>query len=103
MNYKTQSLIQKPNYFCGFFLFALLTLSALYMYLLSSTIVQVVMQKQISSEIHELNSDIAKLESEYIEKQHALSREVASLDGFVSVENKIFINKSDTGLALSAR
>lgn len=100
MNYKTQTLIQRPNYFCGFFLTALLTLSALYMYLLSSTIVHVVMQKQISSEIHQMNSAIAKLESEYILKQHAISREVATLDGYINVENKIFINKGDTGLAL---
>lgn len=100
MSYQRQNIIQNPSYLSGFFLTVLLFLAASYMYFLSATIVRVVMQKQWSGEIHQLNSDIAKLESEYIEKQHAISREVASLDGFIAINNKIFINKGDTGLAL---
>lgn len=89
----------RPSHLCGLLFTALLALAASYMYFLSASVIHVVMQKQISGEIHELNFEIAKLESNYIEKQHELSREVASLEGFIATENKIFIKKGDTGLA----
>jgi uncharacterized small protein (DUF1192 family) len=77
-----------------------LFLGVFYMYLLSSTIVHVVMQKEISQEIQNLNSEIANLEATYIEKQHSMSNEIASLQGFVAVEDKVFIDKTQTSLVL---
>lgn len=79
----------------------LLLLSALYVYFLSSTVVQVVMQKEVRSQISDLNAEISNLEAEYIERQHAVSDEIASLQGFVRTGEKIFIDKSKTSLVLS--
>jgi len=79
----------------------LLALTALYIYLLSATVIHVVMQKQYGSDIHEINSEIAKLEAEYINKQHAMSNEIATMTGFISVAEKVFINKSESSLVLS--
>ena len=79
----------------------LLSFLGLYAYFLSATVVHVVMQKEISNTIHETHSEIAKLEAKYIDRQHAFSVELATQQGFVLAENKIFIDKSDTSLVLS--
>lgn len=79
----------------------ILSLTALYVYFLSATVVYVVIQKEIRSQIGELNAEISSLEAEYIERQHAVSDEIASLQGFVPTGKKIFIDKSETSLVLS--
>ncbi len=103
MNRVATNQIDRRSYICGLLLTLLLALGSLYMYLLSAAVVHVVMQKQIDSDINKISAEIAKLESAYIEKQHALSKEVATLDGFIDAKNKIFITKGDAGLALGSR
>ena len=81
--------------------FLLLTvLACLYMYLLSATVVHVVMQKEGKKEINELHSEISQLEAEYISRQHAVSSEIASMQGFIATNEKIFIDKGDDSLVL---
>ena len=78
--------------------FLCLVLGSLYIYLLSSTVVHVVMQKEINRELQDLSSQIAGLEATYIEQQHSMSNEVATLQGFVTVTEKIFIDKGESSL-----
>ncbi len=79
----------------------LVSLFAAYMYFLSATVVHVVIRKEVSSEISHVNSEISKLEAEYIKQQHAVSSDVASQRGFVAVRDKIFLDRSDTTLVMS--
>lgn len=60
------------------------------------------MRKELNQEIAQTSSYVSELESQYIEVQHAVSAEIASLDGFVQADNKVFIERRDTGLVLSA-
>lgn len=79
-------------------LFSFLTVLALYIYFVSSSVVSVVMRKEIDGKIQDMNTHISKLESEYIEKQHEVSDSIATQQGFVSVTSKTFIDvdSSDT-------
>ncbi|MEX0917694.1 MAG: hypothetical protein WDZ93_00905 [Candidatus Paceibacterota bacterium] len=79
----------------------LCTLFAAYVYFLSASVVHVVIRKEVNNEVALLNSDISKLESEYIKRQHAVSGEIAARKGFVAVNDKIFLDRSDTTLVLS--
>jgi hypothetical protein len=65
-----------------------------YMYFLSLSVVHVVMRKEVMQQINQLRSEIAFLETEYIEANHTISTRVATLDGFSAVQDKIFINST---------
>jgi hypothetical protein len=74
-----------------------------YMYFLSLSVVHVVMRNEVIQSISQLRSEIAYLETSYIEANHQISSRVATLDGFNTVNNKIFINiTSDQNLVLRA-
>ncbi len=70
-----------------------------YMYFLSLSVVHVVMRKEATAQIGQLRSEIAKLETSYIEAKHNISAQVATLEGYNQNQDKIFINK-DTALVL---
>ncbi len=72
----------------------------LYMYFLSASVVHVVMRKELDGKITEMNSRLSSLETEYIEAQHAVSEDIASLRGFTRTDQKVFIDKGDTTLVL---
>ena len=57
----------------------LFALIGLYIYFLSVSIVHVVIRQEVNQNIKEVNSKIASLESSYIEAQHRLSSNVATL------------------------
>ncbi len=82
--------------------FGVLVLSVVaYMYLLSVSVVHVVMRKDLNREVVQLRSEIAILESSYIEASHKISQRVATADSFSAVKDKIFIHTtSDTSLVL---
>lgn len=73
----------------------------LYTYFVSLSVVHVVMRKEVSNEITELSSYVGQLESQYIEAQHAMSEDIASLDGFVRTDEKVFIERTPASLVLS--
>lgn len=77
---------------------AFLVLCGLYVYLLSSSVVHVVISKETESNIHQIHSEIAALEAEYMEIQNALSREVVEQSGYIAAGKKIFIDRSSTSL-----
>ncbi|MEZ4195609.1 MAG: hypothetical protein R3B53_04460 [Candidatus Paceibacterota bacterium] len=73
-----------------------------YMYFLSLSVVHVVMRNEVLQSMGQLRSEIAYLETAYIEANHTISSKVATLQGFNTVENKIFIDitTGDKGLVL---
>ncbi len=72
-----------------------------YMYFLSLSVVHVVMRKEVLQDINQLRSEIAFLESSYIEANHVISQRVATADGFNAIKDKVFINQTeDQGLVL---
>ncbi len=73
----------------------------LYMYFLSASVVHVVMRKEVDKEITAMNSSLSSLETRYIETQHAVSEDIASLRGFKRADAKVFIDRTDTTLVLS--
>lgn len=65
-----------------------------YVYFVSASIADVVMRKEVDSQIAELGTSISQLESEYIEMQHSVSNDIATHRGFVAVDTKVFIDKA---------
>ena len=78
-------------------------LAVLYMYLVSATVMHVVVHKELTRSISDMNSELSQLEAEYIAAQHDLSAQVASLPGFVETPDKIFIERADTTLVVRDR
>ena len=80
----------------------LLMLSAVaYAYFLSASVVNVVMRKDIDSQIAAAGTAMSSLESDYIELQHALSADIATQKGFVVVPKKLFVDRTAGTLVLS--
>lgn len=77
-----------------------LVLCSLYMYFVSASVVQVVMRTETNQEITKLSSEISGLEGRYIEAQHRVSSDIASLQGYQKTDAKIFINKTEGSLVL---
>ena len=80
----------------------LLCLVGLYMYLVSASVVHVVIRKEINQEMTQLHTEIAKLEAEYISAQHSISTDIASLQGFVPTPDKIFLDRTPSSVVLGA-
>jgi hypothetical protein len=62
------------------------------MYFLSLSVVHVVMRKEVLQETNRLRSEIAFLETSYIEAHHTISSRAATADGFTEIRDKIFIS-----------
>ncbi len=77
------------------------TVIATYMYFVSTSIVHVVMRKEIDQELLGLGTTVGQLESQYIEMQHMISNDIATRKGFVLADTKIFIDKTEGTLVLS--
>ncbi len=82
-------------------LFCLASVFLAYIYFVSQSVVHVVMRKEVDTQIASLSTHVAELESEYIEMQHKVSNDIASLQGFVVADKKIFIDKTAATLVLS--
>ena len=76
-------------------------LCTLYMYLVSASIVHVVLRTEVTSDMTLLSSEISELEGKYIEVQHKVSSDIASLQGYQKTASKIFIDRSEGSLVLS--
>jgi len=76
-------------------------LFALYIYFVSASVVHVVMRTETSQQITKISSEISELESKYIEAQHRVSSDIASLQGYQKTDSKIFIDRNkDSSLVL---
>jgi Tfp pilus assembly protein PilN len=71
-----------------------------YMYFLSLSVVHVVMKKEATQNINQLRSEIALLETSYIEARYQINNRIASIDGLNETQNKIFISQAEQNLVL---
>lgn len=78
-----------------------LLLFSLYVYFVSASVVHVVMRTEIDQEVTKIASEISELEGRYIEAQHRVSSDIASLQGYQKTDAKIFIDRSKDSLVLS--
>ena len=81
----------------------LLLLFAAYVYFVSASIVHVVIRQEVQQEITAISSEISELETHYISLQHSVSEEIATQNGFVAANDKIYIDRSPANLVLSDR
>ena len=97
---KTATIHQKEKYWFFAASFLLVLSFIAYMYFVSASVVHVVMRKEIDVEINTLSSKISQLEAEYIEAQHTVSTNIATLQGYVANDAKIFIDRTQASLVL---
>jgi len=76
-------------------------LFATYIYFISASIVHVVIRTETSQELKKVSSEISLLEARFIEAQHRVSSDVASLQGYTETSNKIFIDRTEPSFVLS--
>ena len=82
-----------------FFYIAIISLLSVffaYIYFVSISIADVVIRKEIDSQIATVGTTIGRLEANYIEMQHSVSNDIATHSGYVSVAHKVFIDKSSS-------
>lgn len=79
----------------------LLVLSVvLYLYFLNMSVVHVVMRTQYTQEQNNLRTEIAMLETKYIESQHTIAARIASLQGYDTDVAKVFVARESASLVL---
>lgn len=82
----------------GLFLFSI----ALYMYFLSLSVMHVVMRREAVQDLNELKSEIARLETSYIEARHNINSKLADIGDFNHNQEKIFIKRGESSLVLNS-
>lgn len=80
-----------------------LVLVGLYMYLVSLSVVNVVMSKEVRQQLVATHSEITELETAYIEAQHTVSQELALQRGFIPADEKLFLTAGDTNSVVVSR
>lgn len=75
----------------------------LYMYFVSSSVLKVVMLKEVDAQVADMGTRMSEIEEEYIEMQHSVSSDIATHKGFVVATEKIFIDKTADTLVMSTR
>ena len=78
----------------------LMTAVAAYLYFLNLSVVHVVMRKEATQESNQLRTEIAMLETTYIQSQHKIADRIANLEGYSIDTEKIFITRGETSLVL---
>ncbi len=83
-----------------FLLTLLLVGVGVYLYFLNLSVVHVVMRKETLAEQNKLRTEIAALETSYIEAQHKIAGRIAHLDGYSIDTAKIFVTRGQESLVL---
>lgn len=81
-------------------LLLLLSSVVLYLYFLNMSVVQVVLRTEYTQEQRDLKTQIAMLESQYIESQHTIAARISSLQGYETDVAKIFVSRQPASLVL---
>ncbi len=79
---------------------ALVGAVVLYLYYLNVSVVHVVIRKEALHTQSTLEAEIAQLESEFIDAQHAISAAVATRKDYSIAAEKTFITQADTSLVM---
>ena len=72
----------------------------LYLYFLNLSVVQVVMRTEQVQRQQDLGAEIAMLESLYIKAQHSIAARIATLDGYDTNTEKIFVSRKQASFVL---
>ncbi len=72
-----------------------------YLYFLNLSVVHVVMRKEATQQQNQLRAEIAMLETSYIEAQHAIAARIATLEGYNTETDKVFVTRGETSLVLN--
>jgi hypothetical protein len=78
----------------------LLVFVGVYLYFLNLSVVHVVMRKEVIAEQNQIRTEIAALETSYIEAQHKIAGRIAHLDGYSIDTAKIFVTRGEDSLVL---
>ena len=76
-------------------------LFAMYMYFVSASIVHVVIRTETVQQMKKVGSEISLLEGRFIEAQHKVSSDIASLQGYTQTSKKVFIDRTAPAFVLS--
>jgi hypothetical protein len=74
-----------------------------YLYFLNISVIHVVMRQEALQDVKTLQTEIAVLESAYIEAQHVIAARIATLDDFNSDAEKIFVTRDSASLVLGSQ
>lgn len=96
--YNPNNLIQKV--FWSFSIVVIL-LASMYMYFVSSSIVNVVLRKEIETDIVKLHSGVGELESQYLTLENNITMDRALSMGFVKLSNKKFVTRTSQSLSIN--
>jgi len=78
----------------------IITAIVAYLYFLNMSVVHVVMRKEATQEKNYLRTEIASLETAYIEAQHTITARMATLDETNNSARKVFITRGDSSLVV---
>ncbi|MFN3188723.1 MAG: hypothetical protein ACK42D_04260 [Candidatus Paceibacteria bacterium] len=73
---------------------AVLSCVVLYMYLLTMSVVHVVMRKEATQDLRALETEIAALETDFMLAQHVVSTAIVDNQQYTETSEKIFVNRS---------
>ena len=93
-----KQILKDERYQTSALLIVLVCMLVAYFYLLSSSVVNVVVSREYVQAQREVASSITELEAEFIQMQHTVRRDVALQQGFVAVAEKTFVMPFDTTL-----
>jgi len=74
----------------------------MYLYFLNMSVVQVVIRTEHIQKQNHLNTEIALLESKFIHAQHKVASRLATLEGYDTSSNKIFVSRDQANLVLGS-
>lgn len=104
MKHQAKTAIYKEERVWFFAALGILLLSIVfYIYFLSASVMHVVIRKELNQELRHVASEISSYEAEYIRLQHEVSNDIASLQGYVPANDKVFIDRTKDSLVLSSR
>ncbi len=71
-----------------------------YLYFLNMSVVHVVMRKEANQNISALKTEIAVLETSFIEAQHIIASRISTLEGYDTDTSKVFVTRGESSLVL---
>jgi hypothetical protein len=81
----------------------LVTLTAMYGYFLSTSIVNVIVREEMQQKIANTNARISELELTYIEAKNAVTMDMAKEMGFTKVTQKHYVTRTSSGERFTLR
>lgn len=90
--------IQRDIFYAA--LVVLVSLMGLYVYFLTSSMINVAVRQSVNEQVASLSSKVASLEFRYVTLQNSVTNDVANARGFVTSSPVAYVTK-DTGLSFA--